>query len=159
MVQQVNKEWDVNNDTMDAYVAKIRKLENKFSGLEINHVIHDNNVGVDVLPKLGYDRANVPPGVFVYELHHPSIKTPDSSSIAQGPKEPDREVLMDRGRLAGDLHRLHPGVQTTTRDQPEKRRGYTYSKAQQRVHSSWEQLVQAWISIKHTHEVCRYRGR
>jgi hypothetical protein len=27
-------------------------------------------------------------------LHHPSIKTPDSSSIAQGPKEPDQEVLM-----------------------------------------------------------------
>jgi ribonuclease HI len=32
VVQQVNKEWDVNNDTMDAYVTEIRKLENKFSG-------------------------------------------------------------------------------------------------------------------------------
>jgi hypothetical protein len=29
---------------MDAYVAEIRKLENKFSGLEIHHVIRDNNV-------------------------------------------------------------------------------------------------------------------
>jgi hypothetical protein len=62
--------------------------------LEIHHVIHDNNVGVDVLSKLGSDWANVPTGVFVHELHHPSIKAPDSSSIAQGPKEPNQEVLM-----------------------------------------------------------------
>jgi hypothetical protein len=71
---------------MDAYVTEIHKLENRFSGLEIHHVIRDNNVGVDVLSKLGSDRANIPPGVFIHELHHPSIKTPDSSSIAQGPK-------------------------------------------------------------------------
>ena len=53
VVQQVNKEWDINKDTMDAYVEEIRKLENKFSGLEIHHVDHDNNVGADVLSKLG----------------------------------------------------------------------------------------------------------
>jgi hypothetical protein len=94
VVQQVNKEWDINNDTMDAYVMEIRKLENKFSGLEIHHVICDNSVGADVLSKLGSDRVNVPPGVFVHELHHPSIKTPDQSTIPQGPIEPDREVLM-----------------------------------------------------------------
>jgi hypothetical protein len=55
MVQQVNKEWDVNRDTMDAYVMEIRKLESKFLGLEIHHVIRDNNVGADVLSKLGFD--------------------------------------------------------------------------------------------------------
>jgi hypothetical protein len=49
---------------------------------------------VDMLSKVGSDRANVPPAVFVQELHHPSIKAPNSSSIAQGPNEPDREVLM-----------------------------------------------------------------
>ena len=31
VVKQVNKEWDINKDTMDAYVEEIRKLENKFS--------------------------------------------------------------------------------------------------------------------------------
>jgi hypothetical protein len=82
VVQQVNKEWDINKDTMDAYVTKIRKIENKFSGLEIHHVIHNNNVGMDVLSKLGSDRANIPLGVFVHELHRPSIRAPDSSSIA-----------------------------------------------------------------------------
>jgi hypothetical protein len=48
---------------MDAYVANIRKLGNKFSGLEIIHVIRDNNVGANVLSKLGSDRAKVPSGV------------------------------------------------------------------------------------------------
>jgi hypothetical protein len=93
-IQQVNKEWDINKDTMDTYFTEICKLEGKFSGLEIHHVIRDNNVGTDMLSKLGSDRANIPQGVFIHELHHPSIKRPDSSFIAQGSKEPDREVLM-----------------------------------------------------------------
>jgi hypothetical protein len=94
VVQQVKKALDINKDTMDAYVMEIHKLEKKFSGLEIHHVVCDNNVGTDVLSKLGSDRANIPPGVFVHELHHPSIRAPDSSTIAQAPKEIDREVLM-----------------------------------------------------------------
>ena len=87
VVQQVNKEWDINKETMDAYVIEIRKLENKFLGLEIHHVICDSNMGADVLSKLGSERANVPPGVFVHELHHPSVTIPghattDSDAIA-----------------------------------------------------------------------------
>jgi hypothetical protein len=89
VVQQVNKKWDINKGTMDAYVVEIRKLENKFSALEIHHVIRDNNMGADVLSKLGSDRANVPPGGFVHELHHPSIKILDQSTIVQGLTEPD----------------------------------------------------------------------
>jgi hypothetical protein len=88
VVQQVNQEWDINKETMDVYVAEIRKLENKFSGLEIIHVARDNNVGADVLSKLGSDRAKVPPGVFVHELHHPSIMQPDPMIIDQGSSKP-----------------------------------------------------------------------
>ena len=59
---------------MDAYVEEIRKLENKFLGLEIHHVDRDNNMGADVLSKHGSTRGAVPPGVLVHELHHPSVK-------------------------------------------------------------------------------------
>ena len=79
---------------MDAYMAKIRKLENKFSGLQIHHVIHDNNVAADVLLKLGSDRAEVPPGIFVHELHHPSVTNSDQMIIDSGPLEPSREDMM-----------------------------------------------------------------
>jgi ribonuclease HI len=47
IVQQVNKEWDCNKETMDAYVQEVRKLENKFSGLEVHHVIWEHNVGTE----------------------------------------------------------------------------------------------------------------
>jgi ribonuclease HI len=75
VVQQVNKEWDCNKEKMDAYVQEVRKLENKFSGLEIHHVIREHNVGADILSKLGSTRAQVPAGVFIQELKKPSIKS------------------------------------------------------------------------------------
>jgi hypothetical protein len=74
-------------DAMDAYVMKIRKLKNKFSGLEILHVIRQNNVWADVLSNLGFDRADVPLGVFFHELRYPSIKKPDPMTIDQAPQE------------------------------------------------------------------------
>jgi hypothetical protein len=74
---------------MDAYCAEVRKLEKYFQGLEILHVLCYSNIAVDILAKLGSDRAKVPPGVFVEELSAPSIKqfdeiTPElSAPIAQ----------------------------------------------------------------------------
>jgi len=94
IVQQIKKERDINKETMDAYVAEIRKLENKFTGLEIHHVVRDNNIAADILSKLGSDRAEVPPGVFVHELHHPSVKTSDQMIVDSDPTDPSREVMM-----------------------------------------------------------------
>jgi ribonuclease HI len=73
VINQVNKSWDRNKEYMDAYCLEVRKLENKFYGLEFHHVVSDNNVAADVLSKLGSTRAQVPAGVFVHELHAPSI--------------------------------------------------------------------------------------
>jgi len=94
VVQQVNKEWDINKETVDAYVAEIRKLENRFSRLEIHHVISDNNVAADVLSKLGSDRVEVPPGIIVHELHHHSISTSTPMEVESTPQETSREVMM-----------------------------------------------------------------
>jgi ribonuclease HI len=52
VIQQVNKEWDCNKKMMDAYVQEVRKLENKFCGLEVHHVVQEHNVGMDILSKL-----------------------------------------------------------------------------------------------------------
>ena len=79
---------------MDAYVEEIRKLENKFSGLEIHHVDRENNVGADVLSKLGSTRAAVPLGVFVHELHHPSVKVQNQQIADAEALATVREVLM-----------------------------------------------------------------
>jgi hypothetical protein len=60
---------------MDAYVQEVRRLENKFSSLEVHHVVREHNVGADILSKLGSTRAQVPAGFFVQELKQPSIRS------------------------------------------------------------------------------------
>jgi ribonuclease HI len=76
VINQVNKSWDRNKENMDAYCLEVRKLESNFYGLEFHHVVRDNNVAADVLSKLGSTRAQVPAGVFIHELHAPSIPEP-----------------------------------------------------------------------------------
>jgi hypothetical protein len=78
---------------MDAYCLEVWKLENKFYGLEFHHIVCDNNVAADVLSKLGSTRAQVPVGVFVHELHAPSIPEPAPTTIDQAPPA-GQEVMM-----------------------------------------------------------------
>jgi hypothetical protein len=72
----------------------VRKLENKFSGLEVHNVLREHSVGADILSKLGSTRAQVPAVVFVHELKQPSIKSSPQVTIDAGPQQPDREVMM-----------------------------------------------------------------
>jgi len=92
VVNQVNKDWDCTKDNMDAYCAKVRKLEKHFQGLEILHVLHNSNVAADILAKLGTDRAKVPLGVFIEELLASSIKQPDE--ITSKLLAPSTQVLV-----------------------------------------------------------------
>jgi ribonuclease HI len=94
VINQVNKSWDRNKENMDAYCIEVRKLENKFYGLEFHHVVRDNNVAADVLSKLGSTRAQVPAGVFIHEIHAPSIPepAPPTTDLAHPPAS--LEVMM-----------------------------------------------------------------
>jgi hypothetical protein len=79
---------------MDAYVQEVRKLENKFFGLEVHHVIREQNIGADILSKLGSTHAQVPARVFVHELKQPSIKSSPQITTKTCLQKPDREVMM-----------------------------------------------------------------
>jgi ribonuclease HI len=81
VINQVNKSWD-------------RKLENKFYGLEYHHIVRDNNVAANVLSKLGSTRAQVPAGVFVHELHTPSIPEPAPPTTDPAHRPAGQEVMM-----------------------------------------------------------------
>jgi ribonuclease HI len=94
VINQVTKSWDRNKENMDAYCLEVRKLENKFYGLEFHHVVRDNNVATDVLSKLGSTRTQVPAGVFVHELHAPSIPDPAPTTIDPAPLPAGQEVMM-----------------------------------------------------------------
>jgi hypothetical protein len=94
VVNQVNKSWDRNKDNMDAYCLEVCNLENKFYGLEFHHVVHDNNVAADILSKLGSTCAQVPIGIFVHELHAPSIPESARTTTDPMPQQPDQGVMM-----------------------------------------------------------------
>jgi hypothetical protein len=94
IINQVNKSWDRNKENMDAYCLEFRKLENKFYGLEFHHVARDNNVAADVPSKLGSTRVQVPVGVFVHELHAPSIPEPAPTTTDPAHPPAGQEVMM-----------------------------------------------------------------
>jgi ribonuclease HI len=94
VINQVNMSWDRNKGNMDAYCLEVRKLENKFYGLEFHHIVRDNNVAEDVQSKLGSTRAQVPAGVFVHELHAPSIPEPAPPTTAPAHPPAGQEVMM-----------------------------------------------------------------
>jgi ribonuclease HI len=94
VINQVNKSWDRNEENMDAYCLEVCKLENKFYGLEFHYVVRDNNVTADVLSKLGSTRAQVPAGVFIHELHVPSIPEPAPPTTDPAHPPAGQEVMM-----------------------------------------------------------------
>jgi hypothetical protein len=58
------------------YCQELCKLENNFDGLEHLHILRGKNDVADELAMLGSSRAMVPTGVFLQELHEPSISKP-----------------------------------------------------------------------------------
>jgi hypothetical protein len=72
----------------------VHKLENKFSRLEVHHVIREHNVGADILSKLGSTCAQVPAGVLIQELKQPSIQSSPQITTDTALQKPDREVMM-----------------------------------------------------------------
>jgi hypothetical protein len=58
------------------YWQELRKLENNFDGLEYLHILRGKNKITDELAKLGSSRAMVSIGVFLQELHEPTISKP-----------------------------------------------------------------------------------
>jgi hypothetical protein len=63
---------------MEAYCDEVRRLEDKFYELELNHVARRYNESADELAKIASGRTTVPPDVFSRDLHQPSVKTDDT---------------------------------------------------------------------------------
>jgi hypothetical protein len=63
---------------MEAYCDEVRRLEDKFYGLELNHIARRYNETVDELAKIASGQTTVPPDVFSRDLHQPSVKIDDT---------------------------------------------------------------------------------
>ena len=49
-------------------------MEDKFDGLELNHIMRRLNEAADTLAKMASSREPVPTGIFASNLHKPSVR-------------------------------------------------------------------------------------
>ncbi len=73
VVNQVMKELSCLDDNMAAYRQEVRKLEDKFDGLELTHVLWHDNEAADRLSNFGSKRETSPSDVFVEHLYEPTV--------------------------------------------------------------------------------------
>lgn len=72
-MNQVMKDWSCLNNNMAGYRQEVRKLEDKFDGLELSHVLRHNNEAADQIAQFGSRREAAPTDVFVEYLHEPTV--------------------------------------------------------------------------------------
>jgi ribonuclease HI len=73
VIDQGMKSSSCRDPKMDAYYEEVWCLEDKFHGLELNHVARRYNEAADELAKIASSQAIVPPDVFTRDLHQLSV--------------------------------------------------------------------------------------
>jgi ribonuclease HI len=88
VIDQVMKNSHCRDPKMEAYCDKVRCLEDKFYGLELNHITRRYNETADELAKIASGRTKVPPNIFSRDLHQPSVKTDDTPEPEEASAQP-----------------------------------------------------------------------
>jgi ribonuclease HI len=78
VIDRVMKNSHCNDRKMEAYCDEVQRLEDKFHGLELNHVARRYNETADELAKIASRRTKVPPNVFSRDIYQPSVKLDDA---------------------------------------------------------------------------------
>jgi hypothetical protein len=73
---------------MEAYWDEVRCLEDKFYGLELNHIARRYNETADELVKIASGRITVPPDVFSRDIHQPFVKIDDTPEPEEASAQP-----------------------------------------------------------------------
>ena len=84
VIDQVMKELSYHNAKMAAYCREVRQLEDKFDGLELNHIPRHLNEAADALAKAASGREPVPTGVFANDKHKPSVRYEELEQASDG---------------------------------------------------------------------------
>jgi ribonuclease HI len=89
VIDQVMKNSHCRDPKMEAYCDEVRCLEDKFYGLELNHVARRYNETADELAKIASGRTTVPPNVFSRDIHQPFVKTDDTPEPEEALAQPE----------------------------------------------------------------------
>jgi hypothetical protein len=85
VIDQVMKNASCHDDKMEAYCKAVRALEDKFYGIELNHVPRRYNEEADELAKIASGRITVPPNVFTRDITQPSVNLEPHPSNCEEP--------------------------------------------------------------------------
>jgi hypothetical protein len=85
VIDQVMKNASCHDDRMEAYCNAVRALEDKFYGIELNHVPRRYNEEADELAKIASGRITVPPNVFAWDIAKPSVNLEPTPSNQEEP--------------------------------------------------------------------------
>jgi ribonuclease HI len=88
VIDQVMKNSHCRDRKMEAYCDEVRRLEDKFYGLDLNHVTRRYNETADELAKIASGQTTFPPNVFSRDIHQPSVKTDDTSEPGEASAQP-----------------------------------------------------------------------
>jgi ribonuclease HI/transposase InsO family protein len=89
VIDQVMKNSHCRDPKMEAYCDEVWRLEDKFYGLELNHIARWYNETVDELAKIASGRTTVPPDVFSRDIHQPSVKIDDTPEPEEASAQPE----------------------------------------------------------------------
>jgi ribonuclease HI/transposase InsO family protein len=89
VIDQVMKNSHCRDRKMEAYCDEVRRLEDKFYGLELNHIARRYNETADELAKIASGQTTVPPDVFTRDIHQPSAKTDDTPKPGEASAHPE----------------------------------------------------------------------
>jgi len=73
VIDQVMKATNCHDLKMEAYCKEVRRLEDKFHGLELVHIARQYNKAAAGPAKIASTRGTVPPDAFSRDLHEPSV--------------------------------------------------------------------------------------
>jgi ribonuclease HI len=101
VIDQVMKNSHCRDSKMEAYCDEVRRLEDKFYGLELNHIARRYNETADELAKIASGRTTVQPDVFSRDLHQPSVKTDDTPEPEKASVQPEAPSAQPEAPSAG----------------------------------------------------------
>jgi ribonuclease HI len=73
VINQIMKNASCHDDKMEAYCNVVWALEDKFYGIELNHVPRRYNEEADELAKIASGRSTIPLNVFTRDVARPSV--------------------------------------------------------------------------------------
>jgi len=88
VIDQVMKESSCHDLKMEAYCNAVRRLEDKFDDLELNHVPRKYNKDANELAKIASGRTTVPQNIFARDLAKPSIDFKDPTEPGTSSAKP-----------------------------------------------------------------------